>query len=185
MHTWINCKSNEQLRESVLHFLECRRRAPYTTSACMLLPNLHALDRSLLKGWKVILDLPKGSSIKNLMANGNLEDSKSNRVVRVLYYPPTPKPTVGLKRKSNETSEGLESEKNETAKDEALLNAARANGRLTMHFAGKAADVDANFLFDSGADDNFVSKSFAQMHGISIEPSRTSVRLGNNQVAGT
>ena len=183
MHTWINCKSNEQLRERVLHFLECRRRAPYTTSACMLLPNLQALDRSLLKGWKVILDLPKGSSIKNLMANGNLEDSKSQRVVRVLYYPPTPKPTVGLKRKSSDTSKGLESEENEIAKNEVLLNASRADGRLTMHFAGKAADVDANFLFDSGADDNFVSKSFAQMHGISIEPSRTSVRLGNNQEA--
>jgi hypothetical protein len=41
-----------------------------------------------------------------------------------------------------------------------------------MHFAGKAANVDVNFLFDSGADDNFVSKSFAQMHGIFIEPYR-------------
>jgi hypothetical protein len=119
------------------------------------------------------------------MANGSLEDSKSTCVVQVLYYPPTPEPTVGSKRQASNAARELHHEESEYPKvnDDPVLNAAKVDGRLTMHFAGKAANVDANFLFDSGANDNFVSKSFAQMHGISIEPISSSVVLGNNQVA--
>jgi hypothetical protein len=49
-----------------------------------------------------------------------------------------------------------------------------------MLFGCRAAGTEANILFDSGADDNFVSASFAATQGLVVEPVKGSVLLGNN-----
>jgi hypothetical protein len=52
------------------------------------------------------------------------------------------------------------------------------DGRVTMQFAGKAAGTEIDFLFDSGASTNYVSSAFAKIHGLTVKPSNTYVRLG-------
>jgi predicted aspartyl protease len=44
--------------------------------------------------------------------------------------------------------------------------------------SGKAAGTEVDFLFDSGASTNYVSGAFARMHGLTMKPSDTNVRLG-------
>jgi uncharacterized protein YjdB len=52
------------------------------------------------------------------------------------------------------------------------------DGRVTMQFVGKAAGTEVDFLFDSGASTNYVSSALARMHGLTVKPSETNVRLG-------
>jgi predicted aspartyl protease len=52
------------------------------------------------------------------------------------------------------------------------------DGRVTMQFVGNAAGTEVDFLFDSGASTNYVSSAFAKMHGLTVKPSETNVRLG-------
>jgi uncharacterized protein YjdB len=52
------------------------------------------------------------------------------------------------------------------------------DGRETMQFVGKVAGTEVDFLFDSGASTNYVSSAFAKMHGLTVKPSDTNVRLG-------
>jgi hypothetical protein len=56
-----------------------------------------------------------------------------------------------------------------------------------MMFASRAAATKANNLFDTGASNNFVSKSFAKQKGITVRPVEYSVRLADDramEVAG-
>jgi hypothetical protein len=56
-----------------------------------------------------------------------------------------------------------------------------------MMFSGRAAAAKANILFDTGASNNFVSKSFAKQTGLTVRPVEYSVRLADDkttQVAG-
>jgi hypothetical protein len=56
-----------------------------------------------------------------------------------------------------------------------------------MMFSGRAAAAKANILFDSGASNNFVSKSFAKQTGITVRPVEYSVCLADDkttEVAG-
>jgi hypothetical protein len=46
-----------------------------------------------------------------------------------------------------------------------------------MHFVGKVAATEVDFLFDSDASANYVSSTFAKLHGITVRPSETNVRL--------
>jgi hypothetical protein len=47
-----------------------------------------------------------------------------------------------------------------------------------MQFVGKAARTEVDFLFDSCASTNYVSSAFTRMHGLTVKPSDTNVRLG-------
>jgi hypothetical protein len=56
-----------------------------------------------------------------------------------------------------------------------------------MMFSDRAAAAKANILFDIGASNNFVSKSFAKQTGITVRPVEYSVRLADDkttEVAG-
>jgi hypothetical protein len=58
---------------------------------------------------------------------------------------------------------------------------------LRMMFSGRAAAAKANILFDTGASNNFVSKTFAKQTGITVRPVEYSVRLADDkttEVAG-
>jgi predicted aspartyl protease len=52
-----------------------------------------------------------------------------------------------------------------------------------MQFVGKAAGTKVDILFDSGASTNYVSSAFARMHGLTVKPSDTNVRLGTGTVS--
>jgi hypothetical protein len=70
----------------------------------------------------------------------------------------------------------------EKSLDQTLLSAITVQGRLMMHVASKVAGAEANCLFDSGAETNVISKSFAQRQGVVITPSAGSVELGDSSV---
>jgi spermidine/putrescine-binding protein len=56
-----------------------------------------------------------------------------------------------------------------------------------MMFSGRAAAAKANILFDTGASNNFVSKTFAKQTGITVRLVEYSVRLADDkttEVAG-
>jgi hypothetical protein len=63
-----------------------------------------------------------------------------------------------------------------------MLSAAGVGGRLMMHMTGKVAGASANCLFDSGSEANVISKAFAELQGVSIQPSHGSIESGDGHV---
>lgn len=84
---------------------------------------------------------------------GNVSLSRSPYPMQVLYKPPSP-----------------------------VLNAS-FSGLPTMHFTGKAANVESEFLFDSGASVNYISIAFARRCGLVVKPCDNQVVLGNNEIS--
>ena len=95
------------------------------------------------------MEIPTGQLI-HVWKDGKLHLEKSRYAMQVLYDP-------------------VRSEQ---------LHHVHQDGRVTMQFVGKAAGTEVDFLFDSGASTNYVSSAFAKMHGLTVKPSETNVRLG-------
>jgi hypothetical protein len=60
---------------------------------------------------------------------------------------------------------------------------ARKKKVLRMMFSGRAAAAKVNILFDTGASNNFVSRTFAKQTDISVRPVEYSVRLADDKTA--
>jgi hypothetical protein len=140
----------------LLHYLDCKGKAPSTTSACILVPkNRHgSAVVSILRRWTLVLEIQAGHMIY-VWRDGKLHHEKSRSAMQVLYDP--------------ERSE--------------QLHRVKQDGRVTMRFVGKAAATEVDFLFDSGASANYVSGTFAKLHGLAVIPSNTNVRLGTGASA--
>ena len=117
--------------------------ASKTTSACVLVPCRASVPAVLLKGWREILLLPRGSVIRKQSAYGAWQDTVTKEGLRVLYLPPV----------TDESAAILDG-----AIHHAVLSAAQVNSNsgLRMMFAGRAAGTNASILFDSGASENFI-----------------------------
>jgi hypothetical protein len=149
-HSWLNAARGEW-RTAVLHYQACKRKDPSTTSACILLPKIRRGSTvRMLQGWKVVLEIQAGQ-IVHVWRDGKLHQEKSKHALQFLYDPP----------RSSE-----------------LLHHISQAGRVTMQFVGKAAATEVDFLFDSGASANYVSKTFAKMHGLVVKPDPINVQLG-------
>jgi hypothetical protein len=62
-HSWLNAVRSE-LRSCLLHYEDCKRRAPSTTSACILVPRRrHGSVGTLLHRWTVVMEIPTGQLI--------------------------------------------------------------------------------------------------------------------------
>ena len=148
-HSWLNLQ-NSQLKSSLLHYKSEKGKDPYATSACALVPvKMRGMFSELFRGWTVIKEITPGTPIITVQ-NGVRTPTVAKYHMQVLYDPVM-------------TEE---------------LAAAMPNGRVTMHFLGKAAGREVDFLFDSGASANFVSQSFANIHGLVVESTQANVRLG-------
>jgi hypothetical protein len=148
-HSWLNAVRSE-LKSCLLHYQDYKRRAPSTTSACILVPKRrHGSVGTLLHRWTVVMEIPTGQLI-HVWKDGKLHQEKSRYAMQVLYDP-------------------VRSEQ---------LHHVYQDGRVTMQFIGKAAGTEVDFLFDSGASTNHVSSAFAKMHGLTVKPTETNVRLG-------
>jgi predicted aspartyl protease len=148
-HSWLNAVRSE-LKSCLLHYQDFKRRPPSTTSACILVPRRrHGSVVTLLHRWTVVMEIPTGQLI-HVWKDGKLQQEKSRYAMQVLYDP-------------------VRSEQ---------LHHVYQDGRVTMQFVGKAAGTKVDFLFDSGASTNYVSSAFAKMHGLTVKPSETNVRLG-------
>src|SRR3569833_2145262 len=143
-----------QLRSSLLHYHDCKRKDPYATSACVLVPAVQrGMFREMLKHWTVVKDIRAGTPILTVK-DGVSTPTVSKYHMQVLYDPVMTE----------------------------QVSAVVQNGRVTMHFVGQAAGTEVDFLFDSGASANYVSKAFAKLHGLVISPTKSNVELGTGSV---
>jgi hypothetical protein len=175
-------QSLSSLRRAVMHVMEQRRHAAEPTSTCLLLPAKHALQ-ALTKGWTTVHTIPRGAKITHVKSDRTHVLGTAKRTLKVLYCPPLPKPILE-KRQSVDALDSLGPHMNEPFIDGAALGAAgSAKPAYKMLFGCKAAGVDANILFDSGATENFVSASFAETHKIAFQEASGVVLLGDNSLA--
>jgi hypothetical protein len=137
------------------------------------------IDMSLLKDFRCVLTVPKGGLVRQQQKDGSWIVVQSPERLRVLYRP------SAVDRVSAEagmlTCKILASSAAKGSPD------AKKKKVLRMMFFGRAAAVKANILFDTGASNNFVSKTFAKQTGITVRPVEYSVCLADDkttEVAG-
>jgi hypothetical protein len=105
------------LRSCMMHYQDCKRRAPSTTSACILVSkHRHGAVGSMLHKWSVVMDLPTGQML-HVWKDGKLYLEKSRYAMQVLYDP-------------------VESKQ---------LHHVYQDGRVTMQFVCKAAGTQVDF----------------------------------------
>jgi hypothetical protein len=79
-HSWLNAGRSE-LRSSLLHYQDCKRRASSTTSACILVPrNRRGSVGSIMRRWIVVLEIPTGQLI-HVWKDGKLHQEKSRYAI--------------------------------------------------------------------------------------------------------
>jgi hypothetical protein len=137
------------------------------------------IDMSLLKDFRCVLTVSKEGLVRQQQEDGSWLVVQSPERLRVLYRP------SAVDRVSAEagmlTCKVLASSAAKGSPD------ARKKKVLRMMFSGRAAATKANILFDTGASNNFVLKSFAKQTGIKVRPAEYSVRLVDDkkmEVAG-
>jgi hypothetical protein len=85
-HFWLNAVRSE-LRSCLMHYQDCKRKAPSTTSACIL---VHKHKRgavgSMLHKWSVVMELPTGQML-HVWKGGKLYLEKTRYAMQVLYNP--------------------------------------------------------------------------------------------------
>lgn len=104
------------------------------------------------------MPVPKGSVIRRLMYDGTLTVERSKSSCCIMYLPPAANETLATMAGSSAYHSVV------------AVSLENSDKTLKMLFAGQAAGVKANILFDSGASENFVSESFARQNGISVLP---------------
>jgi hypothetical protein len=63
-HSWLNAVRSE-LRSSLLHYQDCKRRAPSTTSACIQVPRRrHGSVGTMLHRWTVVMEIPTDQLVR-------------------------------------------------------------------------------------------------------------------------
>jgi hypothetical protein len=178
-HSWLNACSAKELSERVWHVLSACSESPLTTSVCVLTRQSMPIDMSLLKDFRCVLTVPKGGHVRQQQKNGSWIVVQSLERLRVLYCLST------VDRVSAEA--GMLTCKVLTSSAAKGSPVAKKKKVSRMMFSGRAAAAKANTLFDSGASNNFVSKTFAKQTGITVRPVEYSVRLADDkttEVAG-
>jgi hypothetical protein len=178
-HSWLNACSVKELSERVWHVLFACSESPLTTSVSVLTRQSMPIDMSLLKDFRCVLTVPKGGLVRQQQKDGSWIVVQSPKRLRVMYRP------SAVDRVSAEagmlTCKVLASFAAKGSPD------ATKKKVLRMMISGRAAAAKANILFDSGASNDFVSKTFAKQTGITVRPVEYSVCLADDkttEVAG-
>jgi hypothetical protein len=133
------------------------------------------IDMSLLKDFRCVLTVPKGGLVRQQQKDGSWIVVQSPERLRVLYRP------SAVDRVSAEAGmlacKVFASSAAKGSPDAKKKNVSR------MMFSGRAGATKANILFDTGASNNFVSKTFAKQMGITVRPVEYSVRLADDKTA--
>jgi hypothetical protein len=132
-----------------------------------------------VEGFSLCLTVPTGGLVCQQQKDGSRIVVQSLERLRVLYRP------SAIDRVSAEagmlTCKVLASSAAKGSPD------AKKKKVSCMMFSGRAAAAIANILFDTGASNNFESKTFAKQTGITVRPVEYSVDLADNkttEVAG-
>jgi hypothetical protein len=87
-HVWLNASTQSELRNQLLYFQSEYEASPVNTSGCILLP-LQCYSRSaLLKGWRELMSIPKGSMVRRRMSDGSLSLERSTMPLQIMYLAP-------------------------------------------------------------------------------------------------
>ncbi len=141
---WIN-PPFRQIGEFVQHYLECKAKRPYDTSACILVPAWHGSWRSKLKGMQLLRQFPKGYHMFDAQAGSGGRAAMPGLpwAVQVFLDPAEQRPPV----------------------------AASASTRgMTMLFKGTAGHVPVTVLLDTGASDCYVGEDLVRRAGYAVKP---------------
>jgi hypothetical protein len=178
-HSWLNACSAKELSERVWHVLSACDESPLSTSVCVLTRESMPIDMSLLKDFRCVLTVPKGGLVRQQQKDGSWIVVRSSERLRVLYRPSAVDRV--LAEAGMLTNKVFASSAAKGSPDAKKKKVSR------MMFSGMAAAAKANILFDTGASNNFVSKTFAKKTGITVRPVEYSVRLADDkttEVAG-
>jgi hypothetical protein len=155
--SWLNACSGKELSERVRHVLSACSESPLTTSVRVLTRQSMPIDMSLLKDFCCVLTVLKGLA-RQQQKDGSRIVVQSPERLRVMYR------LSAVDRVSAEagmlTCKLLASSAAKGSPD------AKKKKVLRMVFFDRAAAAKANILFDIGACNNFVSKTFAKQTGI-------------------
>ena len=171
-HVWLNASNVKDLSERIRHFHSAFVDNPTSTSACVLIRDSMQIALPSLKGFRVIMTIPKGGLVRQLSPDNTWSVVRSPEKLRVMYL-------ASIADKVSAEAGLLTGKILAAARRESLP---KTDKTLRMMFSGKAAATSANILFDSGASINFVSAKFAKQTGITVRPSVSSVRLANDSV---
>jgi hypothetical protein len=120
------------------------------------------MDMSLLKDFCCVSTVPKGGLVRQQQMDGSRIVVRSPERLRVMYCP------SAVDRVSAEAGM-LTCKVFASSAAKGSLDAKKKKV-VRMMFSGRAAAAKANILFDTGASDNFVSKTFAKQTGITVRP---------------
>jgi hypothetical protein len=132
------------------------------------------IDMSLLKDFRCVLTVPKRGLVRQQQEDGSWLVVQSPERLRVLKRPSA---VVCVSAEAGMlTCKVLAS-----SAAKGSLDASKKKKVLRMMFSDRAVAAKANILFNTGASNNFVSKSFAKQTGITVRPVEYSVRLADDQ----
>jgi hypothetical protein len=133
-HVWINASNPQEMSDKLLYFQSAYNALPQKTSACVLLPNRSNFSTVLVKGWRELLNLPRGGFIRRQYSQSSRQNDLTKDTYRVLYLPPESNKSVALL--------------NGAFVQHSVLSASNSNANhsLRMMFAGRAAGTNASIL---------------------------------------
>jgi predicted aspartyl protease len=117
------------------------------------------------------MEIPTGQLI-HVWKDGKLHLEKSRYAMQVLYDPVRSEQLHHVYQDGRVTMQFVGKEAGTEV--DFLFDSGASTNYVSSAFAGTEVD----FLFDSGASTNYVSSAFAKMHGLTVKPSETNVRLG-------
>jgi RNase H-like domain found in reverse transcriptase/Reverse transcriptase (RNA-dependent DNA polymerase)/Integrase zinc binding domain/Chromo (CHRromatin Organisation MOdifier) domain/Retroviral aspartyl protease/Integrase core domain len=149
MHCFIALTAKDY-EDCIEHYLECKNKQPYKTSACFILPKiLSGSFKDKLGQAKLVYEFLKGQVV-------NVRD-KRERCTTTLQ--------IWYDRPIFPSFQGMSSSQ---------------ASPLAMQFRGKVGGAEALVLLDSAASHCFLSKAFVERHGIKVETCNdVEVELGN------
>lgn len=154
-HIWLNPPFN-QLREFISHYLQCKAKAPHTTSACILVPKWRGPHTRLLKRMQLIREFPVGTQLFSAPSSDGTARQQLPGIpwpVQVFYDAPLPR-----------------------------LHALRSDNQLTMQFSNaRVQGANATLVMDSAASDNFLDLDWARRNGLRIKRAPRQVELGDGR----
>jgi hypothetical protein len=169
-HVWVYAKDAKDLSERIRHFHAIYKSNPTSTSGCVCVSDSVQIPLALLKGFRLILTVPKGGLVRQRNSEGRWSVVRSLEKLQVFYLAPT------VDRLFVEAGSHVQT----------ILAASQqklSQGKYPrMLFSRRAAAAEANILFDSEASVNFVSAKSAKQIGILVRPSAQTIRLANGQV---
>jgi hypothetical protein len=147
-HCWLNAPF-DQLHTFIQHYKSCKRLAPGTTSACIVVPDWHGPFRGLLKGMQLLRTYQKGTVLFNAPESDGVRRDLPGIpwAVHVYYDAPVSSPVPAVNNVASVSAMAVP-----VCADKAV-----ESHPLTTYFKGTVAGLNANVLIDSGASEQCVS----------------------------